>query len=269
MLPSFLGIGRIEPVQHGHIEIWLTIRMFSFHGQRNCIFSIRDERFDMGIGYYEEQFDGWSGEDAIGEITPRYLHFEPAAQRIAEYMPDVKLICFLRNPVERAYSQYWRSEAHSESETLIPFETKLDTMPDIIGTGFYDEHLARYRGFFPETQMCVCLFDDIQMRPKELLSELYTFIGVDPTYVPSYVEHKINASAAQGKLARSNAIWRVRKVLKRMGGAVAMLEKRLENVNSSELPSMDPVTEVRLKHIYHDHTLRLQDMIGRDLSAWL
>ena len=56
---------------------------------------------------YSELFADVKDEIAIGEASPNYLfHYESSAARIKKYVPDAKLIVVLRNPVERAYSDY-------------------------------------------------------------------------------------------------------------------------------------------------------------------
>ena len=51
-------------------------------------------------------FQGVSNELAIGEASSSYLYDEEAPGQIRHYVPRVKLIAILRNPVERAYSNF-------------------------------------------------------------------------------------------------------------------------------------------------------------------
>ena len=55
---------------------------------------------------YQALFQGVSNEKAIGEASTAYLHCPWCAERIKQYIPDVKLIAILRDPIERAYSNY-------------------------------------------------------------------------------------------------------------------------------------------------------------------
>ncbi|MDY7015905.1 MAG: sulfotransferase, partial [Cyanobacteriota bacterium] len=55
---------------------------------------------------YLEQFKAVNCEIAIGEASPFYLYHPQAASRIQQTIPDVKLIAILRDPVERAYSNF-------------------------------------------------------------------------------------------------------------------------------------------------------------------
>lgn len=56
---------------------------------------------------YEALFDQVQDEIAIGEISPNYLFcYRKSAADIQKYVPQAKLIAVLRNPIERAYSDY-------------------------------------------------------------------------------------------------------------------------------------------------------------------
>src|SRR5258706_8639865 len=76
-----------------------------------------DEEFGKGTGWYRAQFPTFFYKDYVrkvhkrefrtGEGTPYYILYPHAPRRIAQITPNVKLIALLRNPVERAYSQYW------------------------------------------------------------------------------------------------------------------------------------------------------------------
>ena len=57
---------------------------------------------------YKELFCGAKDVKAIGEASAMYMYSDEAARRIKQYLPNVKLIAILRNPIDRAYSHYLR-----------------------------------------------------------------------------------------------------------------------------------------------------------------
>ena len=73
--------------------------------------TVRGPRVSTGI---ETQFSGWAGEPIVGEATPGYMMWRHrprrVAERIAQVVPDVRLIAILRNPVDRAQSALIHSE---------------------------------------------------------------------------------------------------------------------------------------------------------------
>ena len=70
--------------------------------------------YERGLSWYQEQFEknfpnfslNKSNEFLTGEGTPAYIRHPEAPKRIAEILPNIKFIALLRNPVERAYSNY-------------------------------------------------------------------------------------------------------------------------------------------------------------------
>jgi hypothetical protein len=61
--------------------------------------------------------------------SPTYLHAPKAPSRIAAMFPDVRLIVLLRNPVERAFSHYWKAR-NVDYEELETFEDALEAEPE-------------------------------------------------------------------------------------------------------------------------------------------
>ena len=108
---------------------------------------------------------------ARGEASTHYLYVEKSPGRIKALIPDAKLIAVLRNPVDRAFSSY----QHLVRDDLEPldFGAALDAEPERIAEhyaylyrytdmGLYSEQLDRYEKTFPESQLCVLLYDDLR-----------------------------------------------------------------------------------------------------------
>ena len=67
------------------------------HSQQEWIWRRRD---------YDALFRPAAEHQVRGESTPFYLWSYPAHRRIAEHLPDVKLIAVVRDPIDRAYSNW-------------------------------------------------------------------------------------------------------------------------------------------------------------------
>jgi hypothetical protein len=97
-----------------------------------------DVNFHRGLGWYRGQFPMLADEyyrrrlrglpTITGEASPNYMIHPLAPRRIRQVLPDVKLIALLRNPVERAYSQY-QHNLRDKSEPL-SFEEALKAEPE-------------------------------------------------------------------------------------------------------------------------------------------
>jgi hypothetical protein len=73
-------------------------------------FFLVDELFEHGLAYYRERFfPGKPGARLRGEKSTSYMESEIAAQRIARCFPESHILFLLRDPIERAISNYWFS----------------------------------------------------------------------------------------------------------------------------------------------------------------
>lgn len=149
-----------------------------------------DADFDSYLAWYRSLFSAAKPGQRIGEDTTTYLFSPDAPRRIAELLPDVRLVALLRDPVDRAYSQYWhnvRAGRHTVS-----FERVLRTNPTaLLAHGFYAEQLARYRGFFDAGQMHVLFFEDLTADPPAEIRRICEFLGLgEPPSSDSESQHR-------------------------------------------------------------------------------
>src|SRR4051794_34967159 len=111
MLPNFLIIGAAKAgttsLYHylrQHPDVYMsTIKepnYFCFEEQLPEYAPVRT------LAEYESLFDGASSQPAVGEASTQYLNSAAAPRRIANILPNVRLIVSLRNPADRAYSSY-------------------------------------------------------------------------------------------------------------------------------------------------------------------
>lgn len=127
--------------------------------------------------WYKSRFTKPGGATVTGEDSPTYLFSNVAAARISRSMPDVKVMFMLRNPVKRAYSQYWHLvKSGRATET---FERAISTQPSIILGSTYAPHLRQYQRLIGPERVKVLIFEDFIARPQEVVDEVTDFIGVD------------------------------------------------------------------------------------------
>lgn len=137
--------------------------------------------WERGVEWYKEQFpdDG----RVTGEKTPNYLYNPSSPQRIYEHIPDVKLIFILRDPVKRAYSQYWmryRNRGYVERGTFREAVRRPDC--EYIERGVYWKQLKRYRELFSDDQIKVFILKELKETPRVVFGRIYDFIGVDTVF---------------------------------------------------------------------------------------
>ena len=228
---------------------------------------------------YVRLFDGRRDERAVGEVSPEYLVNERACDAIRSELPEARLVAVLRNPVERAFSDYLmyrRDGVEPDGD----FGRALDQQEErrqrgeptgwYVETGFYGRQLARYRDAFPREQVSVHLFEDLVRDPDGTMGAIFTFLGVDP--VPLRSVDQYNASGVPrnpvlGAVLRSRR-WigpPLKKVLpERLRPAIERFVQR-----GLDRPTLAPEHRARLVDTYADDVRLLERLTGRDLSPWL
>jgi len=126
-----------------------------------------------------------------GEATPIYLYWPNCLERIAAYNPDMRLIVLLRDPVERAWSQ-WRME-HVRRHDALSFSRCIregrmrlfDAEPwgfhrefSYVERGFYAEQLERLFGLFPRDQVLVLRAEALRDDQPATLAAVRRFLGL-------------------------------------------------------------------------------------------
>jgi hypothetical protein len=127
-----------------------------------------------------------------GDCTPSYLYHEPAAERIWNYNPAIKLLIILRNPVERAFA-HWNMQRFKGREPLDFFDAVREEQTRIAGAppaearrfayidrGFYGRQLAHLFKFFPRQQIKVVKFEQFTHNQPQTLDAIFSFLGVKP-----------------------------------------------------------------------------------------
>jgi hypothetical protein len=156
-------------------------------------FFLVDELWQRGVDYYSKTwFDPLPASRVLGEKSTNYLESPEAAERISCALPRAKLIFVLRNPVDRAYSNYlWSRQNGLEDETFeralaLEKQRERDVAPQMryarphayFSRGLYAEHLARFFARFPREQILALRHEDIVVRPEEIAAAFQRFVGV-------------------------------------------------------------------------------------------
>lgn len=149
--------------------------------------------------WYRGQFPMRPRGRLIGEASPGYLFHPLAPRRVAETIPDAKLIALLRDPVERALSHYHHEVALGREQ--LSFEEALDAEPErtrgeeerlrrqpgyfsaawwdytYLARGRYAEQLERWFAVFPREQLLIVASDDLAADPARTYGRVLEFLG--------------------------------------------------------------------------------------------
>jgi len=236
---------------------------------------------------FEALYRGTEEFDARGSVSSQSMQafmVRNAAQNMASVVPDVRLICLVRDPVERAHSEYWEIEGKSgldyEFEDLV--EGRAGRSGEtILRTGNFAKQIQIYLEYFSREQLEVFLLEDIKERPEKVFEEICEFIGVDEAIRPDALRSRSNpASVKRSRLLHLIKRWAadvfeilrlsdhltLRKVIKRTG-IPALVEQW--NTQPIEKPEMTQSQRERLLDYYESDIRELETIIDRDLDHWL
>jgi hypothetical protein len=205
------------------------------------------ERFEtLGVAGYRALFEGWAGEPIVGEATPGYMfwrhHPDVMAERIEHVVPDVRLLAILRNPVDRAQSAH----VHHIEQKKLPPDSRLvelirevppetDPLGIVVG-GWYAASLEPFRQRFGD-RLLTLLHDDALDDPRGVYDRALRHIGSAPDFVPPELD-RIRFSYQEGPESASERY-------------ELSLEERVE-----------------VYEYFRQDILKLEQMLGRDLSVW-
>ena len=133
-----------------------------------------------GVEWYAARF---RSAPVRGEASPGYTSpsFPQAAERMARVVPEVRLVYAVRDPVERAVSQYLHHRADGTERRTIE-EALLDPASQYVGRSLYHARLEPYLARFPRERIFICAQEDLSSNRRATLRKLYRFAGVDDSF---------------------------------------------------------------------------------------
>ncbi|MEK7510264.1 MAG: sulfotransferase [Patescibacteria group bacterium] len=221
------------------------------------------EEYEKGLEFYwSKYFQGWKGEKVIGEKRPGNLSFVWVAQRIKVFVPYAKLIAILRNPIERAHSEWWMYVVKEQEKRS--FEQALKE-GSYLNAGHYAQDLNQYFQFFPREQFKILFLEDLERDPQEVTQEVWKFLGVSS-------DVRLRNTKPENMAVSPQNVWIVR--LARKTGLVKILPRKLKRwgerflAKPGDRPPIDSSVRKWLREYYYPHNRELETIVHRDLSHW-
>lgn len=230
---------------------------------------------------YESLFNSAGNAHAVGEASTLYLYSERAPLTIAKYIPDARMIAVLRNPIDRAFSQYtFQRLLHDEpcdtfEQALALEEERRERlshlMPFILyrEVGLYSDQVKRYQQQFSPEQLLFLLQDDLDHHPQQVFQRIFSFLEVDPLFEPN-LPHRTNASGVPENQTLFRLIKTTGRAFKRFLPESTV--NRLSGKTHETLltrPAIHEATRQELQSFFHDDIEKTAALLDRDLSHWL
>lgn len=246
-------------------------RFFIYEGQQIEPGTPSLKRTVTMLEAYQALFAGAGSARAVGEASG-YLSWPEVPRRIKARIPDVKMLVILRDPAERAWSHFLFAQQRGYAPATTFAELCNAPPPrQYIDGSFYGRQLANYLAVFPREQIRVFLYDDLASDPVAVAREAYAFLGLDD-FAPNTSVRRAASGVPRSRIVdralRANGFWRtaLRRLAPRRLRTAAREALMSKNLRKPALPAD---LRARLIDIYRSDIQQTQDILGRDLSAWL
>lgn len=247
------------------------------HSQQEWIWR-RDE--------YERLFEPAQPHQVRGESTPFYLWSRGAHRRLADSLPDVRLIAVVRDPIDRAYSNWmhlWSDGLEPEADFVRAFERQDERVAAgwapfwrYRELGLYGEQLEHLFRHVARDRVLVLRYRDVIDDPRATIDRACRFLGiaeglvdsiprdnsrtfVEPGWRPRIVGPVVRLGARLGAFAPPR-LWRA---------ASVPLVGLLSGPGESDRPHLDPAQRRRLLPAFADDVALLSRLTGEDFDDWL
>lgn len=272
--PDFIGLGVRKAATswlyaclYEHPEICMPVKEADFFATN----------WPRGFHWYESLFDSCPERTLCGELSTSYFSSLCAQTQISTWYPDAKLFVCLRNPIDRAFSDYKHYIMTGVIDRTMPFLTACEKYPEIVIHGYYGKHLERWRKYHPRgtENLSIMLYHYVQERPEIEIKLLCRWLGVDMEFEPSMLYKRVNESRIPKVQCLERPMLNISHKLNRFSPwlwwtikktGIGTYVKRL-NARKQSLALTETERALTYNH-YKKDIARLEDLTGFDLEGW-
>lgn len=279
-LPEFIGIGFrrggsswLHSCLNEHPDIGKPRRGVHFFS----------EHLHKGVEWYIEKLEEHSKRPILLEFSISYSYpeyYEKAAKYMHQIVPNAKLFMVVRNPIERAFSDYRRSIYLLQIKKNISFEEAIDRHPVFLKRGLYGQIIEHYMEFFPKEQILVLFYDDLLINPRAFIQYLFKFLDAKPNLELTWIKKRIPSP----NIIKWELYNRIIFTLKDTGGILAPklgIENlwtafriklggvywKILSLNKSKM-EIPLIIRKSLRNYFERDIRKLENLTGRNLDNW-
>ena len=191
-----------------------------------------DDNYHLGVNWYKSLFptiftkkriEKEQGKCLSFDDTPFYIYNPQVVRRIHENFPNSKMILLLRNPVDRAYSNYNLSpnrkltfEETIENEINEIQNTNLELKDEsylvndfyekILPRGFYAKQLEVWYKIFPKEKILIKSSEDFANNTDEVLNQIFNFLEIKQVKIKDTKKHNVRKFPPMEQKTRDHLI---------------------------------------------------------------
>ena len=242
-----------------------------------------NQNYDKGKEWYLKQIVKEHKKQIVnvkyGEFSTTYSYPEcvfTVLKRIKSDFPHVKILINIRNPIERAKSDYLRSVKRNEVKNVGLLKA-CELNREFINRGFYANIIEAFQNEFGSVNIHVTKFEDIKYNSAKTIERIYSFLGVNNKFRAENLTEK-RGSAYNPRIAV------IEYYIQKYQSAGRAIERRY-NINLFKKKSKTFINKIRkynerksdsdykykkyLLNVYREDIYKTQKLTGFNLSEWL
>ena len=234
----------------------------------------------MGVRVLEKAYAHFAGERVVCEASTHNLSCAESAKYIKDYNQDARIICILRNPVDRALSHY----KHLKRAGLIKddinsfFDSDCLLRRECLNGSLYNLHLSRYFELFGRNAVKVYYYEDLVKNRPVFFERLLDDLGVGFPVQGLDLDFRSNESAGVNLAILQSLVFRNRSFLRLAKSLVPTLiytraKSAWQYLESFNTKKDDAVVYSRTRDVLEDllrsDIRKLEETLERDFSGWL
>ncbi|WP_114752588.1 sulfotransferase family protein [Pleomorphovibrio marinus] len=232
---------------------------------------------------YFELFSDVKNEKLIGEASTIYLYDERSVYNIKNRLGNIKIIACLRNPIDRAYSNYLYARRDGR-EDISNFRKALDIEDERIKSGWgplwhykkkgiYSKSIKKYLEVFGKDNVKIVFYDDLINNATETLHDVFKFLNVND-FVTIDITKKYNVSGIPKNKVINNLLegkFRFKKIIKRCFPNSFLINLK-NSISQHNLKKAKPISFEDRSYLikyYKNDIKELMKITNKNLNHWL
>jgi Sulfotransferase domain len=282
-LPTFIVIGAMKS---GTTSLFHYLRA---HPQvfmsplKEVDFFIEEGNWFRGLDWYRKQFDG-AGDDAIaiGEASTAYTkvpEFKGVPDRIADCIPETRLIYLVRDPIDRIRSHYQHRALIGAERS--PFDDAVINDPRYVDCSRYALQIEQYLDRFPRERILIVTSEALRSNRAPTMREVYRFLGVDEAFVSESFDREFYRTAERA--GYPPFVWWIRRTVKRYVPAGKRAKELIDRLGPASLqrvrasqPDVSPAAactvsesvRAQLEDLLRDDVRKLRSYLPEGFDGW-
>ena len=263
-LPDFVIIGAQKcgtTALHAYLQRHPEVSMSR---PKELDYFIAEMNLSKGLDWYHDRFDPEA--KVRGESSPNYTAYprlDGVPGRMAELLPDAKLIFMVRDPIDRVRAG-WLHRYSNRTESRPMREAVLDPTQSYVDRSRYHLQLTQFLEHYPIDRVLLLEQDELLNERRETLGRVYRFLGVDEeVWRESFNTPKLE-SAARGRRTRLGAF-----AAKRLSPRRWRKVRHLRVFQAPyEQPPMAADLRAELEDMLRDDAAAFRELTGRRFATW-